>query len=228
MNEGIRKRLYRSRKDRVIGGVCGGLGGYLSVDPVIVRIIWLATVLLGGTGVLAYLIAWILIPESPEEIADSDRKTRSMDGAKVIGIVLIVAALIWLSGRFGINHMLILPWGWIGPIALVALGIALLIRPAAIHAADEGQTEKPEAEVDEGAEAPADEAETGGEQPRRPLRRSAKDRVLFGVCGGIAKHMNVDSTLVRLIFALATIFSAGLVIVVYLFLGLVLAEEETA
>lgn len=231
MSEGMQKRLYRSRKDKVIGGVCGGLGGYLEVDPVIIRVVWLATVLLGGTGVLAYLIAWILIPETPVETSDPGKKARSVDGAKVVGIVLIVVALIWISGRFGIDHMFILPWGWIAPIALVALGIALLIRPAAHHAADEGQgapVEEAATEPEAGkAETPPPDAERIDEERPRQLRRSAKDRVLFGVCGGIAKHMHVDSTLVRLIFALATIFSAGLVIIVYLFLGLVLSEEES-
>ncbi|MFH0882096.1 MAG: PspC domain-containing protein [bacterium] len=233
MNEGMHKRLYRSRKDRVVGGVCGGLGGYLTVDPVIVRVVWLATVLLGGTGVLAYLIAWILIPESPEEVVDPGKKTRNMDGAKVVGVVLIVVALIWIGGRFGIDHMFILPWGWIAPITLVALGIALLIRPAAHHAAEEGHTEKTaisdqtETPEPEAADTSSEESDKSKEERPRQLRRSAKDRVLFGVCGGIAKHMNVDSTLVRLIFALATIFSAGLVIIIYLFLGLVLSEEES-
>lgn len=58
------KRLYRSAKNKVLGGVCGGIGEYLNVDPTIVRIIW---VLFGlsGFGVLAYLIAWLIMPEGP-------------------------------------------------------------------------------------------------------------------------------------------------------------------
>ncbi len=64
------KRLYRSKKDRVIGGVCGGLGHYLKIDPVIVRLIWALMVLMFGTGILAYIIAWIIIPENPDKDQD--------------------------------------------------------------------------------------------------------------------------------------------------------------
>ena len=60
------KRIYRSSKEKILGGVCGGLGQYLEVDPVLVRLIWVLTVLLAGTGILAYIIAWILIPKEPE------------------------------------------------------------------------------------------------------------------------------------------------------------------
>lgn len=57
------KRLYRSRKDRMIAGVCGGIGEYLNIDPTLVRLAFLLLAIWGGGGVLAYLIAWIVIPE---------------------------------------------------------------------------------------------------------------------------------------------------------------------
>ena len=61
------KRVYRSNRDRVIAGVCGVIGHYLDVDPVLVRLIWvLMSFLLVGTGILAYILAWILIPKELE------------------------------------------------------------------------------------------------------------------------------------------------------------------
>jgi phage shock protein C len=57
------KRLYRSRKDRMLCGVCGGLGEYLGVDPTIVRILWILFSLAYGAGILAYILACIVIPE---------------------------------------------------------------------------------------------------------------------------------------------------------------------
>lgn len=60
-------RLYRTRRDRIIGGVCGGLGAYFGIDPVIVRLVFVALAIWGGAGVPIYLILWIIIP--PEERA---------------------------------------------------------------------------------------------------------------------------------------------------------------
>ncbi|MBR9677342.1 PspC domain-containing protein [Candidatus Woesearchaeota archaeon] len=59
------KRLYRSKKDRVIAGVAGGLGDYLNTDPTLIRLIWVIVTVFTGLvmGILAYIIAWIVIPE---------------------------------------------------------------------------------------------------------------------------------------------------------------------
>ncbi len=58
-------RLYRSRTDRMIGGVCGGLGKYLNIDPTIVRLIFVLALLLGGHGLLVYLVLLLVVPEEP-------------------------------------------------------------------------------------------------------------------------------------------------------------------
>ena len=58
------KKLLRSKKNKVIAGVCGGIGEYLNVDPVIIRLIWVIVTLVSfGAGILAYIIAWVIIPE---------------------------------------------------------------------------------------------------------------------------------------------------------------------
>ncbi len=59
------RRLYRSPDDRVIAGVCGGLGEYFSTDPVILRLILVVLVLFGGSGLILYLLAWVLVPRRP-------------------------------------------------------------------------------------------------------------------------------------------------------------------
>lgn len=61
------KRLYRSRSDRIIGGVCGGLGEYLSIDPTVIRILYVLFALTGGSGIFIYLILLLIIPEEPWE-----------------------------------------------------------------------------------------------------------------------------------------------------------------
>lgn len=59
------KQLYRSRTNRKIAVVCGGLGEYMNLDPTIIRLIWVLLILCAGTGLLAYLIAALIIPENP-------------------------------------------------------------------------------------------------------------------------------------------------------------------
>ena len=60
------RKFYRSRKDRIIAGVCGGIAEYFGVDPIIVRLIALILVLSAGGGLIAYIIAWIAVPEEPD------------------------------------------------------------------------------------------------------------------------------------------------------------------
>ncbi|MBQ9886850.1 MAG: PspC domain-containing protein [Lachnospiraceae bacterium] len=61
------KKLIRSKKDRIIGGVCGGMGLYLNVDPNIVRLVW-ALLGLTGTGLILYIVAYFIIPEESDII----------------------------------------------------------------------------------------------------------------------------------------------------------------
>jgi len=66
------KKVYRSLSDRKIAGVCGGLGEYFDIDPTLVRDVMLASLFAGGAGLVAYIVAWILIPASPQpNIPDS-------------------------------------------------------------------------------------------------------------------------------------------------------------
>lgn len=63
-----KKKMTRSLNDRMIGGVCGGLGQYLDVDPTIIRLIFVFLALCGGHGVLIYLIMFLLVPSEPQII----------------------------------------------------------------------------------------------------------------------------------------------------------------
>lgn len=63
------KRLYRSRTERKVAGVCGGLAVYAGMDPVIPRVVWVIFALAAGAGFLAYLICWLVIPLEPERTA---------------------------------------------------------------------------------------------------------------------------------------------------------------
>lgn len=57
------RRLYRaSEKDSIVAGVCAGIADYFAIDPVLVRLLWVLFIFGYGTGILAYLVAWIIIP----------------------------------------------------------------------------------------------------------------------------------------------------------------------
>ena len=66
------KRLYRSKEDEKLCGVCGGLAEYFNIDPTLVRLLWAYLVVCAGTGVLAYLICALVIPENPEHKTEED------------------------------------------------------------------------------------------------------------------------------------------------------------
>ncbi len=63
------RRLYRSLRQRMIGGVCGGLGEYLAIDPTLIRVLFVLAAVFGGHGLLLYLILLLLVPIEPEVTA---------------------------------------------------------------------------------------------------------------------------------------------------------------
>jgi len=116
-------RVRRSRRDRVLGGVCGGLGEYLGVDPVLIRIVAVVLTLSAGIGVLAYVVAWIVIPEAGEEepvagLPRAEQHTVAVvaGGALVaFGVLLFVRALVpWFDGAVF----------W--PLVVIAVGVVVL------------------------------------------------------------------------------------------------------
>ena len=62
----MEKKLYRSRDERMIWGICGGLGRYFEIDPTIMRVIAVVTLIFGGWSILAYIILYFVIPLEPE------------------------------------------------------------------------------------------------------------------------------------------------------------------
>lgn len=110
------RRLTRSRSDRLIGGVCGGLARYFDVDPVIVRIGTVALTALGGLGVIAYLAALLLVPSETDGAPAAPRSTagRIATGAGVVVLVLVALALLSGAGFF--------LGGVLAPLAVLGLG----------------------------------------------------------------------------------------------------------
>jgi phage shock protein C len=130
------RKLARSREDRVIAGVCGGLGEYLGVDAVLVRIAALILVFAGGAGIVLYLIGWIAMPEAPGPADVEGGSTVTVEqprgtvdrrsGAFVLGLVFVALGVFFLADEIWPDFM---SWTYIWPVALIAVGIAILLRP---------------------------------------------------------------------------------------------------
>ena len=148
------KKFYRSRTDKVLAGVCGGLAEYFNTDPILVRLLFLALIIVAGGGVLAYIIIWIITPEKPldlsqfqssstmenkqssnEEPQSSQEKSkndpfnypprRHRDRGNLIGgLVLITLGVLFLADEFIPNVSFTDLW----PVILVVIGIGLLIN----------------------------------------------------------------------------------------------------
>ena len=117
------RRLYRTRDERVIAGVCGGIARYFNIDPVLVRVGAVALAFLGGAGLLAYLAAVLLIPKEGE----SGRPPEAPSRALVItgAVLLVVAFCVVLPFRVGWGP----GWGLV-PLGFVALAGLLVWRVA--------------------------------------------------------------------------------------------------
>ncbi len=120
-----RPALHRSRDNRVIAGVCGGIGATLGIDPVLVRLALVLLTLAGGAGVLAYLVGWLVIP-----LEGGDAPVVATQGASgvvsvTIGSVLVLAGGWLLAARYVPDLTRVLGqvlW----PVTLILAGVALL------------------------------------------------------------------------------------------------------
>ena len=132
------QKIYRSKSQRMLAGVCGGFAEYFNIDVTLVRILWVITVLLYGVGVPAYIICCFVIPDNPmqtgktvvgtdgEEMSTAE-VTDEADGHsrhKIAGIILIILGLFLFFRQLFPP----LPWDQLWPLVLVGVGVALIWR----------------------------------------------------------------------------------------------------
>lgn len=204
---GVMKRLYKSKEDKVLAGICGGVAEYFQVDPTLVRIIWLFLTLFGGSGVLAYVIGMIIIPRSPDHLVTRTKKETSQVHW---GIALVIVGVILFAANLPILHTI---WNrfW-GSLGNGFLAIVFLIFIVWFFNSRK-----------------SDIFRKMGSTDFSSLHLSLNDRKVAGVCGGIGEALDMDSTLVRFFGIFGTIMTSGLGILLYGILALILptftAEE---
>ena len=144
----MKKRLYRSENERVLGGVCGGLGDYLGMDPVFIRIFFIIWTVLEEFSILIYFLLWVVIPNESEissetrftgedirarfqlmgqEVSQAARQPSS-ELITFVGVGLIAWGAYYLLERIGLAWI---PWDYTRfawPVLLIAAGVFVLVR----------------------------------------------------------------------------------------------------
>ena len=126
------KKLYRAPEDKsMIGGVCAGIADYFDIDPTLVRLAFLFIVLARGAGILAYIIAWVIIPEKSSFDNEADiyrdndnSEKKSKERRKMFGIILVALGLGFLVDIW-IPHFY---WGKLWPFLVIGLGLVIIIK----------------------------------------------------------------------------------------------------
>ena len=137
-------RLERSRTNRVIGGVCGGLGDYLDIDPTFVRLV-MVILGFGGIGILIYIVLLVLMPQPGQSMpfVRPAGATAPIDSAApaapavvdpagaerrrgAVGILLVALGAIFMLGNLGFLRGL--DWKYIWPLVIIALGVYLTLQ----------------------------------------------------------------------------------------------------
>jgi len=116
------RRLYRSSTQKVIGGVSGGLGDYFAIDPVWFRIGFVVLAIAGGSGILIYLLMWLIVPPQPDGYVAPATGRGSVTGVAVIGVVFMIVGTVALVNTAA-------PWmgQYLWPVVLLMGGLVLLL-----------------------------------------------------------------------------------------------------
>ncbi len=208
------KKIYRSKVNRMIAGVCGGLADHFNIDPVLLRIIWVVLTLLGGIGIIVYLSAIIIIPENPSEDYPEKEESGKNDRTIFWGSALIVIGVVILLKQFGFFYYFNfwhIPWQIIWSVFLILLGVFLLYN--------KNFTTKKEPYSGENTSTKEQTGET------KQLYRSRNVKMISGVCGGLADYFHIDVSLVRIGWVLLTFASFGIGILGYIVMIIVFQED---
>lgn len=208
------KRLYRSFTNRMIGGVCGGIAEYFGIDPTIVRILFVVALFAGGSGFLAYIIAWIVIPESKKESGEVPTPSKTPVAGIIIGAALVLIGLTmlfnWIIYLFLAPYMFLpfFPFKSFFAILLIASGIFFIVYVVRKNGEKEISLPK---------------ISTG----QRSLYRSRTNKKLSGVCGGIGEYFSIDPTIIRIAWIFITLVTILPCLITYIIMAFIVPEAPT-
>jgi phage shock protein PspC (stress-responsive transcriptional regulator) len=222
-------RLYRSRTNKVVAGVCGGLGEYLNIDATIVRLICIFLTLLGGSGIIVYILAYFIIPLKPFEAGDTIQQVQpDLTSGRIFGILFVlIGAMILLNNLdvLSFHHWWDISWDYMLPSVLILAGIFFLTKR------NESQilaTPKDPLENGQKSQEQSNNTDPGANtgMKSKVLHRSITDRKFLGICGGIGEYFEVDPTIIRVGYVIFTMLSGGIGIVCYFLMYLIIPERQ--
>jgi phage shock protein PspC (stress-responsive transcriptional regulator) len=186
----------------MLAGICGGLAEYFHVDATLVRLIWIIISLFGGIGVIAYIAGLIIIPPDPEQAQAGSENVVIKDKSLFWGSVLVIVGGILLLRQVGLFpsfNLWQVPWQAVWGALLVGLGLLLVFKKVKVEEMIDVENKK--------------------------LYRSQSQKMLGGVCGGLAEYFGQDVSLVRILWVIGTIMSYGFGLLVYVIMLIVFPEE---
>ena len=194
-------KFQRSGNNIVISGLCGGIAEYSNIDPGNIRLIALLSLLLSGWSILVYILLSFLTPadRNPSPLSDEEKeKIRRVNFKTVFSGLLILAGFYYafqFLGLFRNSSLFVLPNRFIFPLIATGAGILILRKPASYFSAINRR-----AEIE--------------------FTRSNSDRIILGVCGGLGDYLNMDSSVLRVLFIVCSLLTLGLFAFVYIILGM--------
>ncbi len=142
------KRLYKSRKNRVIAGICGGVADYLNVDPVLIRIIAVVMLFVGGGSAIAYIVGMIIIPDEPKPVASGIETEPTSTppppppgaagpsahtGGLIVGVIMLFLGFTFLMRTIPFFRHYYwwfwdIGWNFFWPSILIVIGLLIILK----------------------------------------------------------------------------------------------------
>ncbi|MGK9368318.1 PspC domain-containing protein [Melioribacter sp. Ez-97] len=196
------KRLERSSSDYIITGLCGGLGKYFSIDPSKIRVAFMFSVLLGGWVILLYFIASVMIPlERTVTSIITDKKNNLI----FLSSLMMTSGLYLFLSDFNLTHrtyFLLDNRSTLMGGVLIITGIYVALRNKRLHPVTEENQMK--------------------------FYRSQKNKIITGLCGGLADYLSYDAAVIRTVFLISVLLTAGFSLILYLLMSLFVGKETGA
>ncbi len=224
------RRLYRNQTNKVIAGICSGIAEYLNVDATVVRLVWILLTLLGGAGIIAYILAYFIIPIKPDEnVGATSPQVHDFTAARIFGFLFIGAGAAILLDNLDIlsfHRWWNMSEDFVLPGLLILAGIYFLTKRNNISVHQQEQ-QPPIAGEKHSQDQFQNSASSSNERPKlKVLRRSITDKKLFGICGGVGEYFDIDPTIIRIAYTIFTILSSGAGILIYLLMYLIIPEDH--